>query len=64
MAVAQVPIPRPDDMVMCYASNDCSGGAVNSGQLVTRVACCDNQIDPVGFSTQNGTEECQRCPIG
>jgi len=62
--LAQVAIPRPDDMVMCYSTDDCTRDAVNGGQLVTRVACCDNQIAPVGYSTQIGTEGCQRCPIG
>ena len=62
--LARVDIERPDDMVLCYASNDCSGDAVSGGQLVTRVACCDNQIAPVGYSTLDDGAGCQRCPIG
>ena len=63
--LAQVDIPLGDDMVLCYASNDCSGGAVSGGNPVTRVACCDNQIDPVGYSAFNdGEQGCRRCPIG
>ena len=63
--LAQVDIPRPDEMVLCYASDDCSGGAVSGGNLVTRVACCDNQIAPVGYSTlSDGEQGCQKCPIG
>ena len=65
-AVAAVVAQDPnEEIVLCYASDDCSGDPVSDGdiQVFTRGACCDNQVDPVGYSTYN-SEVCQRCPIG
>ena len=45
----------------CYANSQCLG---SSPTVTTIGSCCDNSVDPIGFSYQTASRGCQACPTG
>ena len=45
----------------CYANSLCLGGSLATS---TVGSCCNNSVDPIGFSYQTASGGCQACPTG
>ena len=45
----------------CYANSQCLGGSLATS---TVGSCCNNSVDPIGFSYQTASGGCQACPTG
>ena len=45
----------------CYTNAECTGRSLAA---TTVGSCCDNSVDPIGYSYITDSDECQACPTG